>query len=79
MTIQDSIFKSRGITLLANVRRGKAVVFPVVIYRCEIWTIKNSEELTLVNCGAGEDNKESLRQQRDQTSQSKNKSTLNIN
>ena len=57
MTNLDSIFKSRDITLLTNVRLIKAMVFPVVMYGCESWTIKtaNTEELMLLNCGVGED------------------------
>ena len=43
MTNLDSILKSRDITLLTKVRLGKAVVFPVVTYRCETWTIKKAE------------------------------------
>jgi len=43
------------ITLLANVHICKAMVFPVVMYGCEIWTIKLSTELMLLNCGVGED------------------------
>ena len=39
----DSILKKRGITLLTKVRLVKAVVFPVVMYRCESWTIKKAE------------------------------------
>ena len=39
----DSIFKSRGITLSAKVRLVKAMVFPVVMYGCESWTIKKAE------------------------------------
>ena len=39
----DSILKSRDITLLTNVHLVKAVVFPVVMYRCESWTIKKAE------------------------------------
>ena len=39
----DSIFKSRDITLPTKVRLGKAMVFPVVMYGCEIWTIKKPE------------------------------------
>ena len=39
----DNIFKSRDITLLTNVHRVKAMVFAVVIYRCESWTIKKVE------------------------------------
>ena len=43
MTNLDSIFKSRDITLPTKVRLVKAMVFPVVIYGCEIWTIKKAE------------------------------------
>ena len=50
MTNQDSIFKSRDITLPTEVRLVKAMVFPVVMYGCESWT----KELILLNCGAGE-------------------------
>ena len=39
----DSILKSRNITLLTKVHIIKAVVFPVVMYRCESWTIKKAE------------------------------------
>ena len=43
MTYQDSIFKSRDITLPTNVRLVKAMVFPVVVYGCESWTVKKAE------------------------------------
>src|SRR5574337_117890 len=43
MTSLDSIFKSRDITLPTNVRLVKAVVFPVVMYGCESWTVKKAE------------------------------------
>ena len=43
MTNLDSIFKSRDITLPTKVHRGKATVFPVVMYGCESWTIKKVE------------------------------------
>ena len=43
MTNLDSIFKSREITLLTNVHLLKAMIFPVVMYGCEIWTIKKAE------------------------------------
>ena len=43
MTNLDSILKSRHITLLANLHLVKAVVFPVVMYGCESWTIKKAE------------------------------------
>ena len=43
MTNPDSILKIRDITLLTKVRLVKAMVFPVVMYRCESWTIKKAE------------------------------------
>ena len=43
MTNLDSIFKSRDITLPTKVRLLKAMVFPVVMYGCEIWTVKKDE------------------------------------
>ena len=43
MSSVDSIFKSRDVTLLTKVRLVKAMVFPVVMYRCESWTIKKAE------------------------------------
>ena len=43
MTNLDSIFKSRDITLLTKVRLVKAVIFPVVMYGCESWTVKKAE------------------------------------
>ena len=43
MTNLDSIFKSRDITLLTNVHLVKVMVFPVVMYGCENWTIKKAE------------------------------------
>ena len=57
MTNLDSILKSRDITLPTKVCLVKALVFPVVIYRCESWTIRklNTEELMFLNCGVGED------------------------
>ena len=39
----DSILKSRGITLLTKVHLVKAMVFPVVMYGCESWTVKKAE------------------------------------
>ena len=71
--IIDSILKSRDITLPTKVRLVKAMVFPVVVYGCDTWTIKrkpSAEELMLLNCGVREDSGESLGLQRDQTSQS---------
>ena len=63
MTNLDSIFKSRDITLPTKVCLVKAMVFPVVMYGCESWTVKKAErqridafeELMLLNCGVGED------------------------
>ena len=43
ITILDSIFKSRDITLPTKVHKVKAMIFPVVIYGCESWTIKKAE------------------------------------
>ena len=43
MTNLDSILKSRGITLPTKVRLFKAMVFPVVMYECESWTVKKAE------------------------------------
>ena len=70
MTNLDSILKSRDITLPTKVHLVKAMVFPVVIYLCESWTIKKAEheELMLLNCGVGEDSWESLGLQGDPTS-----------
>ena len=47
MTNLDNILKSRDITLLTNVRLVKAMVFPVVMYGCESWTIKTGEHLRI--------------------------------
>ena len=57
MTNLDSMLKSRDITLSTKVHLVKAMVFPVVMYGCESWTIKKakSKELMLLNCGVGED------------------------
>ena len=56
MAILDSILKSRENTLPTMVHLVKAIIFPVVKYECESWTIKTStEELMLLNCGVGED------------------------
>ena len=56
MTNLESILKSRDITLPTKVHVVKAMVFPVVMYRCENWTIRklSIEELMLLSCGAGE-------------------------
>ena len=56
MTNLGSILKSRDITLLTKVCLVKAMVFPVLMYGRESWTIKlRDEELMLLNCGVGED------------------------
>ena len=43
MTNLNSLLKTRDVTLLTKVRLVKAMVFPVVMYRCESWTVKKSE------------------------------------
>ena len=70
MTNVDSIFKSRDIILSIKVCLVKAMVFPVVMYGCESWTVRklSAEELMLLNCGVGEDSLESLGLQGDPTS-----------
>ena len=55
MTSLDSILKSRDITLPTKVHLVKAVVFLVVMYGCESWTIKKAERRRILNCGVGED------------------------
>ena len=57
MTNLDSILKSRDITLPTKVSLVKAMVFPVVMYGCESWTIKKAEpkKVMHLNCGVGED------------------------
>ena len=56
MTNLDSILKNRDINMPTKVRLVKTVVFPVVMYGYESWTIKlSAEELMLLNCGVGED------------------------
>ena len=57
MTNLDSVLKSRDITLPTKVHLVKAMVFPVVMYGCESWTVKKAfaEELMLLNGGVGED------------------------
>ena len=68
MTSLDRILKSKDITLSTKVCLVKAVVFPVVMYGCESWTIKlSAKELMLLNCGVGEDSRDSLRVQGDPT------------
>ena len=57
MTNLDSILKSRDITWPTKGRLVKAMVFPVVMYGCESWTVKKAEHrrMMLLNCGVGED------------------------
>ena len=59
MTDLDSILKSRDIVLPTKVHLVKGIVFPVVTYGCEIWTIKKAEHqrIDAFNCGAGEDSR----------------------
>ena len=51
----DRILKSRDVTLPTKVHLVKAVVFLVVMYGCESWTIKKAERRRILNCGVGED------------------------
>ena len=69
MTNLDSTFKSRDITLPTEVRLAKAMVFPMVTYGCESWTVKKAEcrRIDVLNCGVGEDSGESLGLQGNQT------------
>ena len=57
MTNLDSILQSRDIILPSKVHLVKTMVFPVVMYGCESWTVKrlSAKELMLLNCGVGED------------------------
>ena len=57
MTNLDSILESRGIALSTKVRLVKAMVFPVIMYGCDSWTIKRAEHrrIDVLNCGVGED------------------------
>ena len=58
MTNLDSILKSGDIPLSTKVHLVKAMVFPVVMYGCESWTVKKAESRRisqLLNCGVGED------------------------
>ena len=56
ITNLDSILKSRDITLSTKLRLVKAMVFPVVMYGCESWTVKKAEcrRIDVLNCGVGE-------------------------
>ena len=55
MTDLDSILESRDITLPTKVHLVKVMVFPMVMYGYESWTIKKAEHQRMSNCGAGED------------------------
>ena len=57
MTGLNKIWKDKDITITTNCRIVNALVFPVVLYGCESWTIRKQreEELTALSCGAGED------------------------
>ena len=57
MTNLDSILTSRDITVPTKVHVVKAMVFPVVMYGCESWTVKKAEHrrIDVLNCGVGED------------------------
>ena len=72
ITNLDSILKSRDITLTTKVRLVKAMVFPVVMYGCESWTIKKAERrrIDALNCSVGEDSCEFLGLQGNPTSPS---------
>ena len=72
MTNLESIFKRKDITLPTTARLVKAMVFPVVMYGCESWTVKKAERrrIDALNCGVGEDSGESLGLRGDPTSPS---------
>ena len=57
VTDLDSVLSSRDVTLPTKVHLVKSVVFPVVMYGCESWTVRrlSTKEMMLSNCGAGED------------------------
>ena len=57
MTNLDSILKSRDITLPKKIHLVKAMVFPMVMYGCESWTVKKAERRKpdVLNCGVGKD------------------------
>ena len=72
MTNLDIILKSRDITLSTKIHLVKAMVFPVVMYGCESWTIKKAEcrRIDAFDCGIGEDSSKSSGLQGDPTSPS---------
>ena len=57
MTNLDNILRSRDITLPTKICLVKAMIFPVVMYGCESWTVKKAEppKIDVLNCGVGED------------------------
>ena len=71
MTNLDSLLKSRDITLPTKVHLVKAIVFPVVMYECESWTIKRAEHqrINAFELWCGEDFSKSLELQGDQANQ----------
>ena len=67
----DSVMKNRNFILLTKVCTVKAMVFLVVMYGCQSWTVKkNTKALMPSKCGAGEESYKSLGQQGDETNQS---------
>ena len=70
MTNLDSLLKSRDIPFSTKVHLDKAMVFPVLMYGCESWTVKKAEVLMLLNCVVGEDSWQFLGLQGDPTSPS---------
>ena len=70
MTNPDSMLKSRDMTLPTKIHLVKAMVFSVVMYGCEGWTMKKAEcqRIDALNYGVGEDSRESLGLQGDPTS-----------
>ena len=57
MTNLRSVLKTRVITLPTKIRLVKAMIFPTVMYGCEIWNVKKAEHrgIDALNCGVGED------------------------
>ena len=83
MTNLDSILESRDITLPTKIHIVKAMVFPIVMYSCmdvRVGLLRklSTEELTLLNCGVGEDSWESLGLRGDPTSPSWRRSALGV-
>ena len=79
MTNLDSILKSRDITSSTKVHLVKVMVFPVIMYGCELDYEKlSTEELMLLNCGVGEDSGESLGLQGNPTSPFKRRSAMGV-